>query len=318
MKLSIVVPVFNEAAGLSLFIEQLQPVIRPYDYELLFVNDGSTDATLDILRRYAETDPRLSVISLSRNFGKEIALSAGLDQARGEAILTLDADGQHPVELIPEFVAKWQAGSQVVVGIRRSNRHEGFIKHFGSRGFYKLFNKISGLVLLPGVSDFRLIDKTVQAEFRRFNEPGRLTRGLIDWLGFDRTTINFDARPRLAGRSPYRPSKLIRLAINSFVAHSTAPLYAIGYTGLAVTLLSTIAGAFVLVEQTILHDPLGLKITGTARIGLLTIFLVGILLMAQGLMAVYLSHIHAQSQNRPLFIIDEHKSIGRHSHRPLS
>jgi len=312
VKLSVIIPSYNEEASLPAFwpslIKGIEEAVSS-SYEVILVNDGSTDNTLDIIRKLAKKNGRVRCLSLSRNFGKEIATTAGMFQAKGEAVLIIDADGQHPPELIKEFVKQWQDGYDVVVGVRKSNKREGLIKRYGSKLFYRIFNKTSDMVLLPGATDFRLIDSSVRNEFQEFTERNRITRGIIDWMGFRRTTIPFHANERIGGKATYKFSKLLGLALNSFVSLSVAPLYAISYVGLAITMGAFLIGVFVIIEQLILSDPLHLHITGTAMLVILTLFLVGIILVAQGLLAIYLSHIHSQTQNRPLFIIDRKNSI---------
>jgi glycosyltransferase involved in cell wall biosynthesis len=309
--LSIVVPVYNEAEGLSTFHKSLNASLSKAikdSWEIIYVNDGSRDETLSRLRVIAAGDPSVRVISLSRNFGKEIALAAGIDIACGAAIITIDADGQHPVELIPEFLERWRSGSRVVIGARLSNQKEGFIKRLGSRLFYKLFNLFTGVKLLPEATDFRLIDASVQAEFKRLNERNRITRGLIDWLGFDRDYIKFKAKPRVHGDAGYSFKKLAKLAVDSFVSLSLSPLYLAAYMGAIVLPLSVLLGLFMLVNAAF-GDPLDIHATGSAYAIVLLLFLVGILLVSQGIMGLYLSHIHSESQDRPLYVVDKSKSI---------
>lgn len=312
MKLSVVVPAHNEEESLPSFFPALIKGVEKAvgkSYEILIVNDGSTDHTLKIARDLAKNNTRLRIVSLSRNFGKEVATTAGIFNATGEATIIIDADGQHPPELIEEFVKLWQSGSQVVIGVRKSNQKEGPIKRYGSKLFYRLFNATSNTLLLPGATDYRLIDKDVREEFVHFTERYRITRGLIDWMGFNRAIVPFHANERIGGQASYKVSHLFKLALNSFVSLSMAPLYIIGYAGGIITALSFLLGLFVAIEQLILGDPLNLRVTGTAMLSILILFLVGVILVAQGLISIYLSHIHVQTQNRPLFIIDKKSSV---------
>jgi dolichol-phosphate mannosyltransferase len=249
------------------------------------------------------------VVNLSKNFGKEIATTAGIYYARSKATLIMDGDGQHPPALINEFINKWKAGAQVIIGVRESNTNEGFIKKYGSKIFYRILNSISDAKIIPSSTDFRLIDESVRQEFIRFTERNRITRGLIDWLGFKRDYVYFIAPERIAGEASYKTSKLIKLAMNSFISLSLKPLFISGYIGMILVPLSLIAGIFIFVEQILLGDPMDLNITGSAMLGILIIFLVGLLLISQWFMAIYLSHVHAQTQGRPLFIIDKANSI---------
>ncbi len=312
--LSIVVPVYNEAEGIREFHERLLlpniTRITKDSYEVIYVNDGSLDGTLAILSSIAIADEHIKVASLSRNFGKEIATSAGIHYATGSATIIMDSDGQHPPALISEFIAKWEAGAQVVTGLRQKNEHEGFIKRWGSTLFYRLFNGVNDVKFQAGSTDYRLIDKAVREEFVKLPEHNRITRGLIDWLGFKRDYVLFSAPPRLAGKATYSPRKLVGLAMNSFISLSLKPLLALAWVGLVITLLSFAAGVFMLVEQFILNDPLGLSFTGAALLSIFISFLVGLVLTSQGVMAAYLSHIHTHAQGRPLFIVDHSRSTG--------
>lgn len=311
--ISIVVPVFNEASGIYAFHSQvLCPALRARvrdRVEIIYVNDGSTDESLELLSSIAESNPTVRVVNLSRNFGKEIATTAGISAAIGDAVIVMDADGQHPPEKVDDFIEKWRAGAQVVVGVRTSNQREGVLKRWGSKLFYWLLNAISEMQIVPRSTDYRLIDRVVQREFTRFTERNRMTRGLIDWLGFRRDFVEFDAPPRMAGEATYTAPKLVRLALTSFTTMSLRPLFFFGYVGVLITIVSLLAGVFIIVEQFLLGDPFGLNVTGSAMLGIFISFLVGIVLSAQGMMALYLSHIHAESQARPIFVIDPTRSI---------
>lgn len=232
--LSVVVPLYNENAGLMHFHESLMDVLREAvgrDYEIIYCDDGSTDNTADIVRRLHEADKRIKLVSFTRNFGKEIATTAGLAKAEGAATITLDADGQHPVELIPDFLERWKVGSKVVIGVRTENQHEGMVKRYGSKLFYAIINRFSTVKIVPGSTDYRLIDKVVREEFVRMTERNRISRGLIDWLGYKRDLIHFKAKPRLHGKAGYSFKKLMKLFIDSVVSLSISPLYLVAYIG---------------------------------------------------------------------------------------
>lgn len=313
MLVSIVIPVFNEAEGLDAFhatllMPHLEKVKTPY--EVIYVNDGSTDTTLEQLSHIAENNSHVKVVALSRNFGKEVATSAGIQFASGDAIIIMDSDGQHPPELISEFIAKWKAGAQVVIGVRTTNQKEGAIKKWGSKLFYRLFNGVNGVQMQPGSTDYRLIDAAVRREFIKLPEHNRITRGLIDWLGFKRDYIYFNAPARLAGKASYSSSKLVGLAMNSFVSLSLKPLFLLAWVGFIITVLSLTAGVFMLIEQFILGDPLELDFSGAALLGIFISFLVGLVLTSQGVLAIYLSHIHTHAQGRPLFVVNYSESVG--------
>ena len=244
--LSVIVPVFNEAAGLAVFQQSLLSVLNKADvdsYEVIYVDDGSNDNTAELVRRWHDDDSKLKLISLSRNFGKESALSAGIAAASGDAILMIDGDGQHPVELIPDFLAAWRAGAQVVVGLRTGKSGAGWSKRLGSKLFHASFNKLTGQELVSGATDYRLIDRAVQQAFLTLKESDRITRGLIDWLGFKRTYIKFHANSRQSGSPGYSTRKLMGLAADSFASLTPKPLYMFGYLGVLITVFSFSAGA---------------------------------------------------------------------------
>jgi polyisoprenyl-phosphate glycosyltransferase len=308
--LSVVIPVYNEAAGIAQFHAQLSAVLEsaPISYEILYVDDGSLDASAQVLAGFHTKDPRMQVLRLTRNFGKEIATTAGIHAARGDAILMMDADGQHPVTAIPRFVAKWQSGAKVVVG-KRAERKASLLKRFGSRLFYGLFRRVTGMTIDPAASDFRLIDKSVQVEFNRMSERNRITRGLLDWLGYQREYVEYDENERLAGISPYSLRKLIKLAVDSAVSLSSSPLYLVAYIGAFVLPVATLLGLG-MIGNFLLHDPLHLHATGGAYVMVLLLWLIGVLLISQGIIGLYLSHIHTEAQNRPLYVVDKAGSQG--------
>lgn len=311
--LSVVVPVYNESEGIDQFhYDLLEPELKKLagnDYEIIYVNDGSKDNSLAKLTALATKNKRNKVINLSRNFGKEIATTAGISNAKGDAIIIMDADGQHPPALMKEFVEKWHHGAQVVVGVRKSNNGEGFIKKYGSKLFYRLFNGATNAQIVPRSTDFRLINSAVQSEFLRFTERNRITRGLIDWLGFQREYVYFDAPERIAGEASYKTGQLVKLAANSFISLSLKPLFIFGWVGVGIILLTTLFGLFIMIEQFLLQDPLALHFSGPLILGDFIAFLVGLVLVSQSMLAIYISHIHSQTQERPLFVVDtEHSS----------
>lgn len=305
--ISVVVPSFNEEENIAWFNGQLADVLKnsSYNFEVIYVNDGSSDNTLNELKALAEQEKSVTYISFSRNFGKEAATTAGIHAAKGDAVIMLDSDGQHPPKLIPDMINLWEAGAQVVIGVRKSNVGEGFIKKYGSKFFYKILNSLTNNNTVPGSTDFRLIDRRVATEFNRFTERGRITRGLIDWLGFKREYFYFEAPERHAGTAAYSVGKLVKLAFHAFVSQSTKPLQAVGLLGLFVMALSFFTGIAVLLEKFAFNDSLGLAISGTAILAIFLSFLVGLVLACQGLLALYVESIHNETQNRPLYIIDE-------------
>lgn len=306
--LSVVVPVYNEAAGITRFHESLLDVLANLSlkHEILYVDDGSTDGTTSLLAGFHEADPQVRLLRLTRNFGKEIATTAGIHTARGEAILTLDADGQHPVTTIPSFVAQWQQGAKVVVG-KRDNRRAPLVKRAGTKLFYGVLRRLMGIDITPDSSDFRLIDRSVQIEFNRMSERNRITRGLIDWLGYERVYIPYKEQTRTDGVPTYTYRKLTKLAFDSIVSLSTSPLYLVAYIGAVVLPVATLLG-LVMVVNYLAGDPLHLHATGGAYMMVLILFLVGVLLVSQGIIGLYLARIHTETQDRPLYVVDKESS----------
>lgn len=304
-------PAYNESRNIGQTCASIAKNIPSIfnDYEIIVVDDGSEDQTIQIVKKLKKHNKHIKLLVLSRNFGKEVATSAGIAQATGHVTLIIDADGQHPPEYIPEFVKKWQDGAQVVVGIRKTNSKEGPVKKYGSRLFYFLLNKFAGVHMVPASTDFRLIDQEVREAFAKLQEGNRIMRGLIDWMGYDVDYVNFHAKARVHGEAAYNTKKLVKLAMNSVVSLSLLPLYISGYIGVAITGLSMVGGVFVIIENYLFNDPLGLNITGSASLGLLITFLVGIVLIGQGLTAVYISRIYEETKGRPLFIVNKAKSI---------
>ncbi|MDP2947707.1 MAG: glycosyltransferase family 2 protein [Nanoarchaeota archaeon] len=303
--ISIVNPIYNEAENIPRFFRALAQVLsgleEKYEWEIIFIDDGSGDSSAEELRKL--NDGRIQVLEFSRNFGKEAALSAGLNQARGEAALMIDADFQHPLELIPEFIAKWEAGAEVVIGIRKKNKKAGLIKNAGSFIFYRIIRRISTVDIIPNETDFRLIGRGVIDAFNRLGESKRMTRALIDWLGFRRDYLYFEAPERTNGRAGYSFSKLVRLAFNSFVSLSLLPLRLAGDLGIFIILTIGPFGLYVMLGKYVFDWTYAASFSGPAQLALLITFLVGIVLCSLGLVALYIAHIHDEVLARPLYII---------------
>lgn len=327
--ISVVVPIHNEAEGIKNFLDHhLLPAIGTLDRyrsELLLINDGSTDKTLEILQEYVNgknhrknqkrkttnmtpNNLQVRLISFSRNFGKEAALSAGLQYATGDAVITIDADGQQPPKLIPKFIEKWEAGATIVTGLRDHFTQHGLIQKIGSKLFYWLLRKMGNHYTAQGSTDYRLLDRTVVDEFNKLSERSRITRGLIDWLGFEQTYVKYTYGTRMAGKPSYSLKKLFRLAIDSFVSMSITPLVFLAYLGAAITLLSGALGLFCIINQYILGDPLHLYWNGAVQMTIFITFLIGIVLISQAITALYISHIHTETQARPLYVINKKSS----------
>jgi dolichol-phosphate mannosyltransferase len=309
--ISIIVPIYNEAANIPGFFIALQKVLsglaEKYDWEIIFVNDGSADSSASELKKIVSNQVR--VVEFSRNFGKEAALSAGLRLARGAAAIMIDADFQHPVELIPEFIKRWEAGAEVVIGVRKKNQKAGLIKRAGSFCFYRVIHRISAVNMLPNETDFRLVDREVITAFNTLKESNRMTRALIDWLGFKRDYLYFEANERADGHAGYSLGKLISLAMNSFVSLSLLPLKLAGYLGVFIICTDGPFGLYVFLGKYIFHWAYASSFSGPAQLAFLITFLVGIVLTSLGLVALYIAHIHYEVLGRPLYIIREKKGL---------
>jgi dolichol-phosphate mannosyltransferase len=303
--ISIVVPVYNEEPNIPVLHDEIVKHVAglPYSFEFVFVDDGSRDGSAAAIQRLAKKRPRVRLIELSRNFGKEAAVSAGLHAAKGDAAIILDADLQHPPSLIRKFIKKWKQGAEVVVGVKRYGSTESWFKRFSSEWFYRLIRPISNAEITPHAADYRLVDRRVINAFRGLKEHNRMTRGLIDWLGFRRDYVQFDVAPRLHGERSYTYRKLFALAMNSFTAYSLLPLKLAGYLGNAILAVVAPVGLFLWIETYPLHDPINLNVTSTGMMALLTLFLVGVILACIGLVSLYIAHIYAEVVDRPLYVV---------------
>lgn len=304
--ISVILPVYNESASLDEFFLRLKKITmaeQQYEFEFIFVDDGSDDNSLEKLVDLKNQNTNVKILELTRNFGKEMALTAGLLEVKGEACIILDVDLQHPPEFIPQFLRKWENGAEVVVGVRNKNRGEGLTKRFGSYWFYKVLGAIGETKIIPRATDFRLLDRIVLVFFNKFTEHERLTRGLIDWLGFRSAYVYFDVEERKFGKAGYSFLKLFRLALSTFVAHSLFPLKLAGYLGVIITFFSGLFGFFIIIERFILKDPWNFHFSGPAILATLVIFLVGIVLICLGLIALYIAQIHGEVTNRPLYVV---------------
>lgn len=311
--ISITIPVFNEEQNILLIhkgiLKAWENIQGKYDYEIIFVNDGSDDKSGEIIENLAKNDTRIKYIEFSRNFGKELAISAGIYHSKGEAAIIIDADLQHPPELIPEFIEKWEKGAEIVISIRKTNQSESLTKKLGSFFFYKIMNLAGETKIIPNETDYRLINKQIIKEFNRFTERNRISRGLINWLGFKKDYIYFDAEKRKNGEPGYDNSKLTHLAVSAIINHSFFPLKFAGYLGVFITVVSGLLGIFVFLERYILDDPLNLKFSGIAMLTTIVMFLVGIVLISLGLSALYIASIHTEIINRPLYVIKKNKNL---------
>ncbi len=310
-KISVIIPVYNEEGNIARIWSELSAVFAglAYDAEFIFVDDGSRDASRERVQTLITHDKRVRYIGLSRNFGKEMALTAGLFEATGKAAIMIDADLQHPPRLILEMIARWEAGAEQVIGRRNGNGGAGLVKGLGSRLFRRIMKAIGEKHFLSDTTDFRLIDRAVIEEFKRFGEHRRLTRGLLDWLGFRQEFIVFRADARHSGQAAYSTRKLIHLALSAFISQSLFPLKFAGYLGIMIILFSGPLGLFIFIDKYILDDFSGLYFSGPAILAVINLFLIGIVLSCLGLIALYVGNIQTEATGRPLYVVRERTSF---------
>jgi dolichol-phosphate mannosyltransferase len=307
--LSVVVPLLNEAEVLEETYRRLKETLDSLGetYELIFVDDGSTDSSRVLLAALALDDPTMRVIGLSRNFGHEMATTAGLHHARGQAAIVIDADLQDPPELIAEFVAKWREGYQVVYGVRAQRDGETRIKKATSWLFYRLMGRIADVRIPADTGDFRLVDRRVLEVYRQFNEEPRFFRGLISWVGFKQIGVPFVRRPRAAGTTKYRYGRLLRLAFDTITAFSTLPAYLITMTASSCAALSFVFTTTIVALW--LTGALAMQGWMWAGLGFLGLFNVQFLSMA--VLGEYIVRTHRHTQKRPLYVVESLIEGGR-------
>jgi glycosyltransferase involved in cell wall biosynthesis len=302
-ELSVVVPVLNESENIGPLLQRLMPVLQQAarSFEIIFVDDGSTDNTVDLLRAVHLTDRRVTAISFSRNFGKEIAIAAGLDHAAGEAAIIMDADLQHPPETIVEFIAKWREGYKNVFAQRRDRYADSPLRRALTHRFYHLFDVFGETNLPPGAGDFRLLDRQAIEAIARMRERARFSKGLYAWIGFKSIGVPFDVAQRVAGTSKFSYRKLTRFALDGLMSFSTIPLRVWTYIGFAISFLSLSLTAFFLL-RTLIY---GVDVPGFATLIVSLTFFSGIQLLSLGVLGEYIGRIFAEVKRRPLYLVAE-------------
>lgn len=299
--ISVVAPVFNECDALPHFYARLCGVMQSLgeDYELVFVDDGSADQSADILLTLSREDKRVKVLELSRNFGHQVAIMAGLDYAEGDAVITMDADLQHPPELIPELIRKWREGYEVVYTCRSSTADTGLVKSFTSRLFYRIANALSEVPIPPGAADFRLLDRTVVQVFRKLGERALFVRGLVSWVGYRQAMIPYQAGGRYGGKTKYSMPRMLGLAADGIVSFSTVPLYISALIGVVISSLSFIYVVYALYIR-LFTDRGG---EGWASILTSILLIGGIQLITLGVLGIYLGKIYNEVKGRPRYLV---------------
>jgi glycosyltransferase involved in cell wall biosynthesis len=307
--LSIVVPVYNEEAVLPEFHRRLCAVLDGLTCaaEVVYANDGSSDGTAGLLADLHRTDARAAVIELSRNFGKEIAMSAGLDYAQGDAVVVIDADLQDPPELIPDMLRAWQSGYDVVLMRRRSRAQESWFKRLTARAFYRALNHMSPIDIPPDVGDFRLLSRRAVAAVRRFPERSRFMKGLFAWIGFNCTSIDYDRSGRHSGKTKWNYWRLWNFALEGITSFSVVPLKLASYVGFVMAAVAFVWGAVFIVKTLLFGDP----VRGFPTLVVVVLFLGGLQLMALGIIGEYLARLFIEVKQRPLYLVQQWRPPAR-------
>jgi polyisoprenyl-phosphate glycosyltransferase len=302
-KICILSAAFNEGESILVFYEAVKKVVSdlPFDFSFCFVNDGSSDSTLEIIKNIAANDSTVKYISFSRNFGQQVALKAGIDAINSDAIIMMDSDMQHSPDLIPVLIESWQTQKVNMVNtIREEDEELSWFKRKSSQLFYKILNRLSDLQLEPGQADFRLIDRQVTQTLRNSKEHDVFLRGMIHWIGFKQTTINYKASKRFAGQSKYTFSKMMSLALAGITSFSVKPLYSAIYIGFGFAFL-----AFLYLPYVIYSLIMGTAVHGWSSMLITISFFGGLNLIIMGVLGIYIGKILIQNKERPLYIVQE-------------
>ena len=304
-KVSLLIPAYNEEAVLDTLYARLTKLAddtKKYSFEFLFINDGSRDKTLDIIKGYAKSDPRVAYVNLSRNFGKEIAMIAGLDHVTGDATVIIDADLQDPPELIPRMLTLWEKGHDDVYAKRQSREGESWLKKFTSKTFYRILQRVSHVPIQQDTGDFRLLDRRAVEALKQIRESQRYTKGMFSWIGFNKKEILYDRDPRAAGETKWNYRKLTNFAIDGITSFTTAPLRISTYFGFFISLAAFIYIIYLIV-RTIFF---GTDLAGYPSMMAVILFLGGVQLLSLGVIGEYIGRIFNEVKQRPLYFIEEY------------
>ncbi|WP_018266105.1 glycosyltransferase family 2 protein [Methylosinus sp. LW4] len=314
-EISVAIPVFNEAANLRPLVARLKPVLErcAASFEIVFVDDGSSDETLAGLRELHREDARVKAVSFSRNFGKEIAIAAALDHSRGAAVALMDADLQHPPETIAEFVAKWREGYKNVYGVRRDRAGEPLMRTLFANLFYGLFDRFGETPLPRGAGDFRLLDRQAIDALSRMRERARFSKGLFAWIGFKSIGVPFEVEERASGRSKFNYAKLIRFALDGLMSFSSVPLKVWAVIGITVSTFALAMAAYYF-WRTVFY---GVDVPGYASLIVSIAFLGGMQLFSLGVLGEYIALIFGEVKGRPLYLVAERVGVEDETARPL-
>ena len=301
--LSIVAPCYNEKAVIDIFLEKMFYILQKLErsFEIVFVNDGSKDDTLEILKAKSQEYTEVRVLNLSRNFGKEAAMTAGIDAARGDVVVPIDVDLQDPPELILDFVKKYDEGYDVVVGKRADRTTDTTAKRVSAELFYKMHNKISDIEIPHNVGDYRLMSRRVVEELKKLPETQRFMKGIFAWLGFKTAVVEYKRESRVAGETSFNGWKLWNFALDGITSFSTAPIRVWLYIGMILAFISFLYGSWIILKTLIF----GVDSPGYASMITVVLFLGGIQLMGIGILGEYIGRIYIESKNRPVYIVED-------------
>ncbi len=304
--LSIVVPCFNEGDNIEQLYYEITPVLKKINFlhEIIFVDDGSKDNTFQVIKNIAEKDKDVSGISLSRNFGHQVAIMAGLQYSKGDFVIMMDADLQHPPEIIPVLLEEQNKGFDIVNTKRIDPQSIGIVKKTTSKLFYSLINKLSDVRIEPSAADFRLMKRKAVDAFLQFEEKDRFTRGLISWMGFKQSIIEYNASPRFAGKSKYTFKKMFRFGMDGITSFSSKPLRISFYTGLIIFFIGLIYSFYAIVKNI-----LGETVPGWTSILVSVLIIGGIQLLSLGVIGEYIARIFNEAKERPLYFIKEKTNL---------
>lgn len=306
-KITILIPAYNESEVIHQLFERVTEVMETsphYQYELLFVNDGSTDDTMDKIKKLQLMDTRVSYVDLSRNYGKEIAMAAGFDYAKGDAVIIMDADLQHPPELIPKMIFYWEEGYMDVYAKRVKRKGESWFKRYTSKKYYEVLQRTTRIPILADVGDFRLLDRECIEALKLFRESQRNTKGMYSWIGFKKKEITYEAEARAAGKTKWGLFSLIDLAIEGITSFTTFPLRLSTILGFSISLLAFIYLIYIVIKTLLF----GSDVSGYPSIMVVILFLGGIQLITIGIIGEYLGRIFNETKNRPLYFVSEYNS----------
>ena len=299
--LSLVVPMYNEAEVLPQFFARIRPVLDGLDLdcEVVCVNDGSTDGTLALLRAERQADPRIKIVDLSRNFGKELALTAGIDHAVGDAVVPIDADLQDPPEIIPDMVRKWREGYEVVLGVRSDRQADSLLKRSSANWFYQVMGKLGEIPIPPNAGDFRLMDRMVVDSLKLIKERTRFMKGVFAWVGYKTTSVTFSREHRAAGETSWKYWKLWNFALEGIISFSNLPLKIWSYLGILTSLCALVFMIF-MIGRTLVA---GVAVPGYASTMAVLLFFFGVILICLGVIGEYLARIFIEVKQRPLYLV---------------